>query len=143
MLCVRDLMTSKVITLTPSDSVKSAREAMRNHRIRHLPVVTEEDEFVGLLSQRDILTASVSKFADLPEDVRDQIESGIPVTEVMTTEVMTISSKAPLHQAGDLLLRHKFGCLPVLDQGKLCGILTETDFLRLALRLIDEKQPAE
>lgn len=142
MLCVRDLMTAKVITLTPADSVKTAREAMRNHRIRHLPVVTEESEFVGLLSQRDILSASVSKFADLPDDVRDQIESGIPVTEVMTTEVMTISPKAPLYQAGDLLLKHKFGCLPVLDQGRLCGILTETDFLRLALRLIDEKQPS-
>ena len=143
MLHVRDLMTVQLITLTPSDSVKTAREIMQTRRIRHLPVVTEFNEFVGLITQRDILTASVSKFADLPTEVREQIESGIPVAEVMTTEITTVAPTAPLTQAGQLLLKHKFGCLPVLEQGKLCGILTETDFLKLALRLIDEKQGTE
>ena len=143
MFAVKDLMTTRLITLSPMDTVKTARETMEKHRIRHLPVVTEQNDFVGLVSHRDILRASISQFADLHDDVRDQIESGIPIPEVMTTEIMTISSNAPLQQAGTLLLTYKYGCLPVLEDKKLCGILTETDFLKLALRLIDERAQAE
>jgi CBS domain-containing membrane protein len=130
-------MTTMLITLEPLDSLKTARETMAGYRIRHLPIVTGDMEFVGLLSQRDILMASISRFADLDLKVRDQIESGIPIAEVMTTEVVTVSPNTPLTQAGDLLLEHKFGCLPVLEHGKLHGILTETDFVKLALRLLD------
>ena len=143
MLCVSDIMSVQLITLSPSDSIKAAREIMKVRRIRHLPVVTELNEFVGLLSERDILKASVSNFADLNDDVRDQIEEGIPVAEAMSTEVVTILPQAPLTQAGEILLKYKFGCLPVLENGQLCGILTETDFLKLALRLIDEKGQAK
>jgi CBS domain-containing membrane protein len=139
---VSDIMTTVLVTLGPLDSLKTARETMGDCRIRHLPVVTDDREFLGLLSHRDILTASISKFAELNPKIRDQIESGIPVSEVMTAEVVTVSPGTSLAEAGRLLLERKFGCLPVLERGRLEGILTETDFIKLALRLLEEKKPS-
>lgn len=137
---VSDIMTTMLVTLGPLDSLKTAREIMGSHRIRHLPVVTGDRDFVGILSQRDILMASISKFADLSPKIRDQVESGIPLNEIMTTEVVTVSPKTSLTRAGELLLENKFGCLPVLERGKLHGILTEADFIKLALRLLGDKK---
>lgn len=137
MLFVADVMTTKLITLSPSDSLKTAREIMQKARIRHLPILSPHGGFVGLLSQRDLLKASVSHFADMQGDVRDQIESGIPVSEVMVAEALTVPPDMPVAQAGELLIAHKFGCLPVLECGQLRGILTESDFVKLCLVLLE------
>ena len=140
MLLVADVMTVKLITLSPSDSLKTAREIMHKARIRHLPVLSPHGGFIGLLSQRDLLKATVSHFADVQPDVREQIEAGIPVSEVMATDVLTVAPDLPLHMAGDLLLAHKIGCLPVLANGQLRGILTESDFVKLCLTFLDRLQ---
>ncbi len=137
MLRVKDVMTTTLITLSPADSLKTAREIMHKSRIRHLPIVSARDGFVGLLTQRDILRASVSLFADVQPDVRDQIEEGIPLSEAMSTEVLTIPPDLPLVQAARLLLTHKFGCLPVLERGHLRGILTEADFVKLCVAFLE------
>lgn len=142
MLFVADVMTTKLVTLSPSDSLKTAREIMQKARIRHLPILSPHGGFVGLLSQRDLLKASVSHFADVQADVREQIEAGIPVSEVMAAEVLTIPPDMPLSQAGEILLARKIGCLPVLEYGQLRGILTESDFVKLCLVLL-EQQPSE
>jgi CBS domain-containing protein len=92
---------------------------------------------VGLVTHRDILSATVSKLAGIDSATREEIESTIPVREIMQREVTTIREDAPLKEAAAILLRGKFGCLPVLRQGKLCGILTEADFLRLTIQLLE------
>ncbi|MDL2207329.1 CBS domain-containing protein [Desulfovibrio sp. OttesenSCG-928-F20] len=140
MLFVADVMTTKLVTLSPSDSLKTAREIMQKARIRHLPILSPHGGFVGLLSQRDLLKASVSHFADVQPDVREQIEAGIPVSEVMAAEVLTIPPDMPLSQAGEILLARKIGCLPVLECGQLRGILTESDFVKLCLVLLSQEQ---
>lgn len=140
MILVRDVMTEKLITLRPSDSLKTAREIMQRARIRHLPILAPHGGFVGLLSQRDVLKATVSHFADVQADVREQIEAGIPVSEVMATDMLTIPPDMPLSQAGELLLTHKIGCLPVLERGQLCGILTESDFVKICLSFLEKLQ---
>lgn len=137
MLRAGDVMTRKLITLSPSDSLKTAREIMQKARIRHLPIIAPQGSFVGLLSQRDLLKATVSHFADVSTEVREQIEAGIPVSEVMAVDVLTIPPDMPLTQAGELLLAHKFGCLPVLDRGNLLGILTESDLVKLCLTFLE------
>lgn len=137
MLRVADVMSTQLITLTPMDSLKKARETMEKHRIRHIPVISSEAGFVGLLSQRDVLKAAVSHFADMQSGVRDEIESGIPIAEAMSAHVVTIPPDTPISVAGKLLLEHKFGCLPVLSNNKLQGILTETDFIKLCLSLLE------
>jgi len=140
MLLVRDVMTEKLITLRPSDSLKTAREIMQKARIRHLPILSAHGTFVGLLSQRDLLKATVSYFADVQADVREQIEAGIPVSEVMSADLLTIPPDMPLGQAGELLLAHKIGCLPVLEHGQLRGILTESDFVKICLSFLEKLQ---
>lgn len=141
MLLVRDVMTVDLVTLSSVDSLKTAREIMQKARIRHLPVLGPHGAFVGLLSQRDLLKATVSHLADVTTEVQDQLEAGIPVSEVMAVDVLTVPPDTPLTQAGELLLAHKIGCLPVLERGRLRGILTESDFVRLCLSLLEELQP--
>ena len=143
MLLVSDVMTTKLITLNTHDTLKTAKEIMRKARIRHLPIISRSGGFVGILSQRDLLRATVSHFAEVDSDVREQIEAGIPVSEVMEVEVLTVPPDMPLAQAGELLLAHKFGCLPVLERGELRGILTESDFVRLSLALLEQAEDDE
>lgn len=138
MLTVADVMTTELFTLSPDDSLKTARDLMRAARIRHLPIVTPDGKFVGLLTQRDLLKASVSYFADIQAELRDEIEAGIPVQEVMATEVLTVPPHLAITQAGELLLAHKFGSLPVLENEKLLGILTEADFVKLCMALLEQ-----
>jgi CBS domain-containing membrane protein len=140
MLLVRDVMTEKLITLRPSDSLKTARETMLKARIRHLPILSPHGGFVGLLSQRDLLKATVSHFADVQADVRDEIEAGIPVSEVMSVDLLTVPPDMPLSQAGEILLAHKIGCLPVLEHDQLRGILTESDFVKICLSFLEQLQ---
>ncbi|MDL2316861.1 CBS domain-containing protein [Desulfovibrio sp. OttesenSCG-928-A18] len=133
MLRVADVMTTKLTTLHPADSLKTAREIMYKARIRHLPVLSSGGGFVGLLTQRDLLRSTISHFADVGPEEREHIEAGIPVSEAMASEVLTIPPDMLLADAGELMLAHKFGCLPVLEHGQLRGILTESDFVKICL----------
>ncbi|BBD07812.1 CBS domain-containing protein [Desulfovibrio ferrophilus] len=137
MLKVADLMTQEVFTLRQSDTLKTARSMMSLARIRHIPIVGERLEFQGLLTHRDILTATLSQFAEVDRPTRDEIDSGIPIVEIMRTDVTTISPDLPLQEAAQILLNHKYGCLPVVKEGLLEGIITEADFLKLTIRLME------
>lgn len=137
MLEVADLMTQEVFTLRRTDTLKTARSMMSLARIRHIPIVSESMEFEGLLTHRDILTATLSRFAEVDRPTRDEIDSGIPIEEIMRTDVTVISSTLPLQDAAMILLNHKYGCLPVVDKGRLTGIITEADFLKLTIRLME------
>lgn len=138
MIFVKDVMATQLITLTPLDTVKTARETMEKAHIRHLPVLSPEGGFVGLITHRDLLKAALSNFADIPGLVRDEIEDGIPVSEIMRKDVLTIPPDMSIRQAGEILLTHKYGCLPVLDNGYLSGILTEVDFVKLCLAFLEQ-----
>jgi CBS domain-containing membrane protein len=135
MLLVADVMSEELITISPVDTMKAAREIMHRARIRHLPV-TVDDNLVGLLAQRDLLKATISRLAELDSHEIAHIESCIPVAEIMEKHVLTVSPDMPLIQAGEIMLSHKFGCLPVVDQGKLKGILTESDFVKLSIAIL-------
>jgi CBS domain-containing membrane protein len=137
MFKVSDLMTTDVFSLKETDSLRTARSMMSLARIRHIPVINDKDLFVGLLTHRDILGASISNFAEVDKTVRDEIDSGIPVQEIMRTDVKTVTPDTPLRQAAELLLHHKYGCLPVLVDRSLKGIVTESDFLKLTITLMD------
>jgi CBS domain-containing membrane protein len=137
MLTVSDLMTRETFTLRESDSLKTARSMMSLARIRHIPIVDEELGFIGLVTHRDILSATISKFAEVDKRTRDEIDEGIPVSEIMRTDVTVIPPDTNLRDAAEVLLNHKYGCLPVVEDGLLVGILTEADFLKLAIRLME------
>lgn len=137
MLTVADLMTPEVFTLRETDTLKTARSMMSLARIRHIPIVGKNMEFYGLLTHRDILTATLSQFASVDKKTRDEIDAGIPIMEVMRKDVTKVPPTMGLRDAADILLNHKYGCLPVVQDDKLIGIITEADFLKLTISLME------
>jgi len=137
MLTVSDLMTGEVFTLRETDTLKTARSMMSLARIRHIPIVGKDMEFLGLLTHRDILNATISQFAGVDRRTRDEIDAGIPIMEVMRRDVTAVAPQMKLRDAANILLNHKYGCLPVVEDGVLRGIITEADFLKLTIRLME------
>ena len=136
--CVRDLMTSEVITLFEEQTLPVADDIMKFRRVRHLPVVDENDVLVGLVTHRDVLRAQVSYVSFVKGGQRGSIDLDIKVADVMSKDVWTVSPDTPAFEAGQLLADHAFSCLPVIVPGrKLVGILTDRDFLKFSLEVLD------
>jgi CBS domain-containing protein len=128
---VRDLMTRAPKTLRRNDRVTSADELIRMERIRHLPVLDDDGEaVVGVLSQRDLFRGALARALGWGEHATTKLFGQLFVKDVMTNDPVTIAPNAPLHDAAQLMLARKIGCLPVVDGGRLVGILTESDFVR-------------
>lgn len=139
MIYVSDLMTSKVFTLQRTDTLRDVRALMHMAKIRHIPVTDDHEHFVGLLTHRDLLGYTVSHLADIGQEEKDELESAIMVGDIMRTDVLTVTPDLLLREAAQILYRHKYGCLPVLDESrKLVGIITEADFLRLSIALLQD-----
>lgn len=132
---VRELMSTQVETLDPDDDLDLANALMRLDRTRHLPV-TSDGEVVGMVSDRDILQAQVSSLSGLTDDEVRQVNLRIKVREIMTTDVLTVTPDTGAKEAAELLRVRKFGCLPVIEEGQLVGIVTATDFLDLVIRVL-------
>ena len=143
MFQVKNIMTKDVFTLNQLESLSAAKDLMDLARIRHIPIVDDQGKFVGLLTHRDILAATISGLAGIDRETQDEIESGIPIREIMQTDVVTVSAELSLKEAARLLLEEKYGCLPVVRGEKLCGIITEADFLRLTIDLMEAVEPEE
>jgi CBS domain-containing membrane protein len=129
---VRDLMTPVVAVLSVGDTLATAREQLERAHIRHLPVVDGANRLVGLVTQRSVVAAWLSH--GHPDHERPgAVASEVPVEMVMERDVLTVDENTTAAHAAELLEDHKFGCLPVVDaEGRLLGILTEADFVRLA-----------
>lgn len=137
MVRVEDIMSRELYTLFKHESVYQARKLMHDKKIRHILVVDSDDMFVGLLTQRDVLSAAISVFADISDDERKELEQGIPIKEIMTDNVIVAEEGTSLSEAAQHLINTKHGCLPVVADGLLKGIVTEADFVKLALRLME------
>lgn len=133
---VRELMSASVITLTRGQSLPAARELMQLKRTRHLPVVDAEGRLVGLVTHRNLLAAAVSSLAPLSAEERDELQFRVPVASIMQTEVWTIHPDAPADAAARLMLDRRIGCLPVVEAGRLIGIITEADLVEAAAILL-------
>jgi WS/DGAT/MGAT family acyltransferase len=129
---VADLMTSPVITIASAESLAKAYAIMRAKRIRHLPVVEHDGRLAGLLSHRDLMGASSSSLVTTDDD-RTRMLAIARVGDVMETHVSVARPGDSASLAGERMIRHKIGCLPVVaGDGRLAGIVTEEDFLRWA-----------
>ena len=127
---VRDLMTSDVVTLRADDQLASFRDVLYDHGFRHVPVVDEDGNLVGLVTERDLLRNVLTDQADIPISVRDEGMYSTQIGDIMIQDVETVEPEAQLPTAAQLMLDNKFGCLPVTDGPLLVGILTESDFIR-------------
>jgi CBS domain-containing protein len=134
------IMTTDVLTVHPSDSVKTARKLMQERRIRHLPVVDENEQLVGLVTQTDLFAAADSFLRDRED--RLQVRS-FPVSDIMVTNIASVTEDAGLREAASFIEKNRIGCLPVLRDGKLAGIITDTDFVGVAINLLEQLEESE
>lgn len=140
-LRVADLMTRSVSTLTPTQSLPLAEALMGLERIRHIPVVDDAGRLVGLVTHRNLLAARISALAPLTDDERSTLQLSVPVSRIMCTEVWSIGPDALAVSAARILRDQKFGCLPVVEHGKLVGILCEADLLALVTTSLEAIAP--
>lgn len=129
---VRDIMTEKIVTISADDSLSTVEDIMTLGRVRHMPVV-RGGVLVGVVSQRDLLRASLSNLTELTGFGRDQRRAfleAVEIRRVMSSPAITIPPDATPEQAAELMADRKIGCLPVVSGDALVGMLTETDLLR-------------
>ncbi len=133
---VRTFMTAQVQTLSSKDRLLEAALLLRSSHIRHIPIV-DESEIVGILSDRDIQRCAPSMLARVSAEEYNAVFEETLINRVMTREPLRISADAPLNEAVALLREKKLGCLPVVENGKLVGIITKADMLTALLRMLE------
>jgi CBS domain-containing membrane protein len=131
-LRVRDLMTPEVATLRENDKLSIADDVMRLGRIRHLPVLSEDEgEVVGIVSQRDLFRGALARALGYGQHAQQKLLDMLFVKEIMTRRVVSVSPDQEIREAARLMLNEKIGCLLAIEDGRLVGILTEADFVKL------------
>ena len=140
MFGIESIMSTTLVTISPTASLAEARSLMHDNRIHHLPVVDQNEALVGLLTLTDLLAASDSRLRD--DDSRIHA-TDICINEVMVTDLATVDESASLRQAALFLEKHHIGCLPVVTDGKLRGIITDTDFVGVAINLLEQIEESE
>jgi acetoin utilization protein AcuB len=128
-MIVANRMKPAPVWVDEGDSMKRAMDLLKEHEIRHLPVLKDGEKLVGILSERDIKQASPSSATAL--EIREifYLLDKIKVKQIMTRRPYTVSSTTPIEEAALIIREKKIGCLPVVDNGKLVGIITETDII--------------
>lgn len=128
---VADLMTDDVVAVRPGDDLGTLYDLMWDYNIRHMPVVDQEGSLVGLVTHRDLLRHSLIDRGDVPESLEHTLLEEFRVREVMNTHVATTTPDVDIRDAAQVMLENKYGCLPVVENDRLVGILTEADFVQL------------
>ena len=139
-MLVRSKMTPNVITAAPTTTLADALSLTRGNRIRHLPIM-EKDQLVGLVTDRDLRLAMPPVWASDADhnELRDAMHTRT-VAEVMVKNIITTTPDTPIEEAARSLYEHRIGCLPVMQDDEVIGIITETDVLRAFVELfgVDE-----
>lgn len=141
MLTVAEIMTREPYTLGPDDTLGTARELLAEHHIRHIPIVSAEGRLIGVVSQRDVLAAADSSV--LNRDRENARDSDVALSAIMTAPVQTADESASLRGTAMHLQNNKLGCLPILRQDRLVGIITDSDFVAIAIHLMEQLETAE
>ncbi len=143
MITIEEFMTQDPYTLTLSDTIEDARQIMTERHIRHIPVTDKQHRLLGLVTQRDVLAATE------PQWIKDSLgelspdDSRLPLSEIMIKNVSVIHCSDSLRQAAIYLQEHKYGCLPVVQEGRLIGIITDSDFISIAINLLEQVELSE
>jgi len=140
MFTLEAIMSTDLITLSPSATLAQARTLMHDNRIHHLPVVDANNNLVGLVTLTNVLAATDSILRDPDNSIHP---ADVPIKDIMVTDVATVDERASLRQAALFLEKHRIGCLPVVTDGKLRGIITETDFVAVAINLLEQLEESE
>ncbi len=135
---IAEIMTGSVVTLSPDQKLREAIQLFRTRRIRHLPVVDAESRLVGIVTDRDVKQATPSLHSGVDQDGYERILDETRIDQVMTREPTTISPDAPLKAAARIFIGDKVGALPVVEDGRLVGIVTSIDLLRVLHNMLPD-----
>lgn len=139
-MLVKDRMIKHPLTVSAGESLSGAHQYMQQQSIRHLPVVDKTGKMVGLVTEDDLLKAGPSEATLLSVWEIHSLLTKVKVKDVMVKSVIATSEDTPIEEAAHLMLDHKIGCLPVLRDGGLVGIVTESDVFRTFMELFAARQ---
>jgi acetoin utilization protein AcuB len=137
---VGDRMSHPVITVLPKMPMQDAHKLMRDEKVRRLPVVDNRGKLVGIVSESDFLHASPSDVSSLSVWEMNYMLSKVTVEKIMTSAVITTNHDTPIEEAARTLVDSKIGGLPVLKDGELVGIITETDLFKVFLEMLGARE---
>ena len=139
---VRDYMTPDPQTLDTKNTLLDAVLMLRRLELRHIPIL-DDGRLIGILTDRDVGRVAPSMLMGLSPQDYNRVFEDTPVAKVMTRNLLSTTPEAPLEEAVHLLYNHKVGCLPVLEDGRLVGIITVADMLRALHDLVGNAGSAE
>jgi len=128
MLNISEIMTTDLFTLQEQDTLTDAARLMKEHRVRHIPIVDDSRELLGLITQRDLLATK---------------NSDTTLADIMRRDMYTVSEADDMRSAALVMQKYKIGSLPVTSDGKLVGIITDSDYVGLAINLLEQMEEAE
>ena len=131
---VTDIMMGSPVTLKPEDTLDLANDVISLGRIRHIPVV-DAGRLVGLLSERDLMGAAASHVFGLKQKSKSALLKSVLIRDVMKKRVVTVAPQTSIKDAAHLMADKKIGCVPVVINGAIVGLVTTTDILRYVERL--------
>lgn len=137
---VKDRMTPNPVTLTEDASFQDALHLMKEKKIRRLPVVAKDGHLVGIVVQKDLFSASPSSATSLSIFEVHYLLSKLKMKNVMTKRVVTVGDDCPLEEAARIMVDYKIGCLPILKEDKLVGIITETDIFKTFVEILGGRE---
>jgi acetoin utilization protein AcuB len=140
-MLVQDVMHTKLVTVTPETTLPEALRLTGQRGIRHLPVL-DGDRLVGILSDRDLKRAMASPATSLEAHELNYLLDRLRVEEFMTRKVITIGPMFPIEAAASRMVQDKIGALPVTDDERLVGLVTETDVLGVFVRALGAGEPS-
>ena len=143
MITIDEFMTADPYTLSENDSLNDARKIMTERNIRHIPVTDNDKHLLGLVTQRDVLAATDSNSKHQIKSAPDAADQDILLSDIMIKNVSVIHESDSLREAALFIQSHKYGCLPVVADNRLVGIITDSDFIAIAINLLEQVEVAE
>lgn len=138
-MTVREIMTSDVTTVQETEMLLDAAMIFARSSLRHLPVL-RDSILVGVITERDVKRFAPGVLSGVSSGKYNEIMESTPLSRVMTRDPMTLKPGQDVADAAEIFSTKRFGCLPVVDDGKLVGIVTTTDMLKLMARIMKDKR---
>lgn len=143
MITIEEFMTARPYTLQENNTVNDARQIMTEKHIRHIPITDNDNHLLGLVTQRDVLAATSPGLAKGEQAATNTDGSDTALADIMIRNVTVIHTYDSLRQAAVYMQSHKYGCLPVISNERLVGIITDSDFVAIAINMLEQAELAE
>ncbi|MHB8655744.1 MAG: CBS domain-containing protein [Terriglobia bacterium] len=136
-MLVREIMTTEVTTVQETETMFDAAMIFARSSLRHLPVLRDTN-LVGVLTERDVKRFAPGLLSGVSSEQYNHLLESTPLSKVMTRNPMTLKPDQDVSDAANIFSTKRFGCLPVVEDGKLVGIVTTSDMLKLLAKIMND-----